>query len=131
MKDCQFGVSPVNYSDSDSDDMIFLALVRATCLAFPFRSKQVLRFTESVIHWTAITRFRDSSARNHFGPGLLGPDDSAHFSIRDCSAHYYFFFLGGGVWGEAIYCFILFSLHQNKLFKIQEFLFNVKVNLKT
>ena len=54
--------------------------------------------------------FRDSSAQNHFGPGLLGPDVSAHFSIRDCSAHFsgtarpiflfiyfiYFFFEGGG-----------------------------------
>ena len=27
--------------------------------------------------------FRDSSAQNHFGPGLLGPDVSTHFSIRD------------------------------------------------
>ena len=27
--------------------------------------------------------FRDSVAQNHFDPGLLGPYNSAHFSIRD------------------------------------------------
>ena len=26
--------------------------------------------------------FRVNSAPNHFGPGLLGPDDSAHFQSR-------------------------------------------------
>ena len=73
----------------------------------------------------SVGRFRDSSAQNHFGPGLPGPDFSAHFSIRDCSAHFsgtarpiffylfffifYFFFLGGG--GEFI---VLFCLSASK-----------------
>ena len=69
--------------------------------------------------------FRDSSAQNHFGPGLLGPDVSAHFSIRDCSAHFsrtarpiffifyffYLFFFGGGG-GLSLYSVYV---HQNKV----------------
>ena len=53
---------------------------------FPVNNRQWLGLqicTPSYNH-----RFRDSSAQNHFGPGLLGPDVSAHFSIRDCSAHF-------------------------------------------
>ena len=70
------------------------------------------------------TRFRDSSAQNHFGPGLLGPDVSAHFQSGTARPTLVgplvpflfffsiFFFLGGG-WGWeggnlSIYCFILF-----------------------
>ena len=55
-------------------------------------------------------RFRDSSAQNHFGPDVL-----AHFSIRDCSAHFsgtarpiflfiYLFFFGGGGQSIVISC---------------------------
>ena len=70
--------------------------------------------------------FRDSSAQNHFGPGLLGLDVSAHFSIRDCSAHFsgtarpifFLFIFGGG----AISCFILFVCIKNQ---VQDTLFNV------
>ena len=77
--------------------------------------------------------FRDSSAQNHFGPGLLGPDVSAHFSIRDCSAHfggtarpiyfyfyfiYLLFYLGGG--GDLLFYSVY--VHQKK---IQETLFEV------
>ena len=75
--------------------------------------------------------FRDSSAQNPFGPGLLGPDISAHFSIRDCSAYFsetarpilllifffFFFFLGGG-YGVAIYCFILFMCIKTRFKKL-------------
>ena len=70
--------------------------------------------THALFASESFRRFRDSSAQNHFGPGLLGPDVSAHFSVRDCSAHLsgtarpiFFFFLGGGG-GRGIYCFILF-----------------------
>ena len=73
-------------------------------------------------------RFRDSSAQNHFGPGLLGPDVSAHFSIWDCSAHFsgtarpifFLFFFGGG--GGRNLLFYSVYVHQNK---IQETLFNM------
>ena len=63
--------------------------------------------------------FRDSSAQNHFGPGLLGPDVSAHFSIRDCSAHFsgtarpIYFFLGGGG-GEEGQVIVVFCLCASK-----------------
>ena len=74
--------------------------------------------------------FRDSSAQNHFGPGLLGPDVSAHFSIRDCSAHFsgtarpmfLFFIYHFGGWGGGNLLFYSVYVHQNK---IQETLFNV------
>ena len=73
-------------------------------------------------------QFRDSSAQNHFGPGLLGPDVSAHYSIRDCAAHFSgtalpIFLVGvGGGRGQfiVVFCYV----HQNK---IQETLFNVKL----
>ena len=74
--------------------------------------------------------FRDSSAQNHFGPGLLGPDVSAHFSIRDCSAHFsgtarsiflFFIYFLGGVGGVNLLFYSVY-VHQNK---IQETLFNV------
>ena len=35
-----------------------------------------------------LLRFRVISTQNHFGPGLLGSDDSAHFSIWDISDHF-------------------------------------------
>ena len=74
--------------------------------------------------------FRDSSAQNHFGPGLLGPDVSAHFQSGTARStlvgplgpflfiyyYYYFFFLGGDLLFYSVY------VHQNK---IQETLFNV------
>ena len=73
--------------------------------------------------------FRDSSAQNHFGPGLLGPDVSAHFSIRDCSAHFsgtarpiFFFGGGGGGGGGGNLLFYSINVHQNKIY---ETLFNV------
>ena len=76
--------------------------------------------------------FWDSSAQNHFGPRLLGPDVSAHFSIRDCSAHFsgtarpifFFFFWGGGGWGGGGGNLLFYSVyvHQNK---IKETLSNV------
>ena len=68
--------------------------------------------------------FRDSSAQNHFGPGLLGLGVSAHFSIRDCSAHFsgtarpiffffFFFFLGGGGAGQFMVLFCLCASKQD------------------
>ena len=77
-------------------------------------------------------RFRDSSAQNHFGPGLLGPDVSAHFSIRDCSAHFigtarpiflFFIYLFWGGGGDNLLFYSVY-VHQNK---IQETLLNVRL----
>ena len=87
----------------------------------------------NVYTWIPGYRFRDSSAQNHFGPGLLGPDVSAHFSFRDYSAQFsgtarpifyfffYFFFRRGG---GGLQFIVLFSIcaRQNK---IQDILFNV------
>ena len=82
------------------------------------------------VSWAALwyPGFRDSSAQNHFGPGLLGPDVSAHFSIRDCSARFsgtarpnYIFFCEGGGGGGGLLFYSVY-VHQNK---IQETLFKV------
>ena len=47
--------------------------------------------------------FRVVSTQSHFGPGLLGPDDSAHFSIWDSSAQF------SGT-AQPIFCDLLFYI---------------------
>ena len=73
-----------------------------------------------------LKRFRDSSAQNHFGPGLLGPDVLAHFSTPDRSAHYggtartilFCCFFWGGWGGQVIvlFCFMCTKTRFKKLY---------------
>ena len=58
--------------------------------------------------------FRNSSAQNDFGP-----DVSAHYSIRDCSAHFsgtarpiliFYLFILLFIFGGGIYCFIIYKV---------------------
>ena len=88
-------------------------------LAFqiPSASKDVYKysfFPQTIRDWNDLPGFRDSSAQNHFGPGLLGPNGFFYWdsSARDSSARLLKCFICGIQWKTNVYqvCFFYFNI---------------------